>query len=325
MLLNIVLFVVGLLLILFGANILTEGSSALAKKLGVSPLVVGLTIVAFGTSAPELVVSLSSASKGLSDISLGNVVGSNIFNIFAIIGVVSIIKGISISKSTIYAEIPFMLLSFLLLLLLSFDSIFTGLSGYTDLISRSDGIILLIMFSLFLVYSIYMAKAQTKIEDASIEKDAKKEEKTWLMIVKIIGGLAVLICGGELFVNSASAIARSFNVSEAVIGLTLVAGGTSVPELATSIVAAYKKESDIAIGNVVGSCIFNILLIVGISATVSPISIQSIGIYDYLVMIGGGVLMFVFSRFFGDKIINRIEGILLILSFIAYYVVLLLN
>ena len=246
MLVDILLFVLGIVLIIAGANYLTEGASTLARRMGLSPLVVGLTIVAFGTSAPELIVSLMSALKGNADIAMGNVIGSNIFNILAIGGVTAVVAPITITKSTIRREIPLMLLSFLVLFFLSYDRIFAGTAGTTEnILSRGEGLTLLGFFLIFLTYTFAIAKDAP--DDPHADHTPIRTYPLWLLILFIVGGLVALVYGGDLFVSSASSIARTFGMSESFIGLTIVAAGTSLPELATSVAAALKKQPEIAV------------------------------------------------------------------------------
>lgn len=324
MLLDFVLFVVGIALIVAGANFLTDGAAALARRFGLSPLMVGLTVVAFGTSAPELVVSLTSALAGSSDISLGNVVGSNIFNVFGIAGVTALIAPLSITKSTIRKEIPLMILATIVLIVMLFDNVLSGLPAQENVISRSEGLVLLGFFSIFLAYTIAISKP-SDVPAPSIETPAKEvaeeapsKKPIWMLLLFIVGGLAALVYGGDLFVNAASSIAKGFGVSEAVIGLTIVAAGTSLPELATSVTAALKGEQEMAVGNVVGSNIFNIFFILGTTASITPIGLGALTAFDFGSMIVAAVMLYFLAVFFGDRKITRIEGGLLLASYIGY-------
>ena len=324
MLVDILLFLLGIVLIIAGANYLTEGASTLARRMGLSPLVVGLTIVAFGTSAPELIVSLMSALKGNADIAMGNVIGSNIFNILAIGGVTAVVAPITITKSTIRREIPLMLLSFLVLFFLSYDTIFAGTAGTTEnILSRGEGLTLLGFFLIFLTYTFAIAKDAP--DDPHADHTPIRTYPLWLLILFIVGGLVALVYGGDLFVSSASSIARSFGMSESFIGLTIVAAGTSLPELATSVAAALKKQPEIAVGNIVGSNIFNIFLILGVSSTITPIRIGGVTALDFLVMIASGLLLYIFAVLFGQRVVKRSEGAILALGFIAYTVYLIMQ
>ena len=292
--------------------------------MGLSPLVVGLTIVAFGTSAPELIVSLMSALKGNADIAMGNVIGSNIFNILAIGGVTALVAPITITQSTIRREIPLMLLSFLVLFFLSYDTIFAGTAGTTEnILSRGEGLTLLGFFLIFLTYTFAIAKDAP--DDPHADHTPIRSYSLWLLVLFILGGLAALIYGGDLFVSSASSIARTFGMSESFIGLTIVAAGTSLPELATSVAAALKKQPEIAVGNIVGSNIFNIFLILGVSSTITPIRIGGVTALDFLVMIVAGLMLYIFAVLFGQRVVKRSEGAILALSFIAYTVYLIMQ
>lgn len=318
MFLDILLFILGIVLIIVGANYLTEGASVLARRFGVSPLVVGLTIVAFGTSSPELVVSLVSALRGNSDIAIGNVVGSNIFNVLVIGGITALVAPITITRSTIRREMPLMLLACLVLSVMALDRIFSGIGEVENVLSRSEGIILLGFFLIFLTYTFAIAK--DKPSDPHVSSEPVKHYPLWLLIIFIIGGLASLIAGGELFVRSASSIARNLGMSEGFIGLTIVAAGTSLPELATSIAAALKKEPEIAVGNIVGSNIFNIFFILGTTATVTPIRIGGVSTLDFTMMSFAALLLYVFAVLFGQRVIKRMEGAVLVLCFVLYTV-----
>lgn len=308
---DIVFLIGGLLLILAGANALTDGAASVAKRFHISSLVIGLTIVAFGTSAPELTVSVVSALKGSADMAIGNVVGSNIFNVLMIVGCTAAIVPISVTKGTLSKEIPLCILASVVLLVCANDVLID--KAATNTISSSDGLLLLCFFLIFLGYTFAIAhngssEGDSEIKDMPIGKSA----------LFIAGGLAGLIYGGQLFVDGASAIARSLGVSESVIGLTLVAGGTSLPELATSAVAALKKNPEMAIGNVIGSNLFNIFFVLGCSATIHPLGIQGITNPDLGVLIGSGVLLYIFGWFFKKRTITRIEGIALIACYVGY-------
>lgn len=316
MFLDVVFIVSGLLLILFGANWLTDGASALSLKFSIPPIVVGLTVVAFGTSSPELAVSVASALKGSADLAVGNVVGSNIFNTLLIVGCTAVIAPIVVTNNTIKKEIPFGILASLALFCLISDVWLDGAEH--DVLSRSDGFILLLFFAIFMTYVLAISKSGSTPEEESEELDGNM--KLWKCILLILVGLASLVFGGNLFVSSASNVARAMNISESVIGLTLVAGGTSLPELATSIVAAVKKKPGIAIGNVVGSNLFNIFFVLGISASITPLNISGISVFDILVMVGSSILLFIAALCYGKKTINRVEGSLFIVLYIAYII-----
>ena len=312
MIINILLLIGGLALILIGANCLTDGASSVAKKWGVSDLVIGLTIVAFGTSAPELVISTLSAIDGSAELAIGNVVGSNIFNILAIIGCVALVMPIKVEKSIMSNEIPLVILSAIAILFCANDILLSGSS--TDLLSRGDGLILLLFFAIFMRYTFSIAKNGNS-EDSTEEVKTMSGIKA---ILFILGGLAGLIFGGHFFVDGASGIASSMGVSESVIGLTIVAAGTSLPELATSVVAALKKNSGMAIGNVIGSNIFNSFFVLGCASTITPLSMGGINNIDLLTMVGASVLFFIFGWLYKQRTITRIEGAAMVACYIAY-------
>ena len=300
-------------MVLVGADRLTEGASSLARRFGVPEIVIGLTIVACGTSAPEFFVSLMSALNGTPDMAVGNVVGSNIMNTMLIVGCAAMVAPMVISPSTVKKDIPFSVgASFLLVLLASFDSA----------ISRLDGIILLIAFAVFMGYTLYQAKGNGN-DNVNENSELRTQNSPLTSIIWILLGLAGLVFGSNLFVDSASSVAAELGVSESVIGLTIVAGGTSLPELATSVVAARKGQSAIAIGNVIGSNVFNILLILGATATISPLQMEGITLVDIGVMLGSITLVWLFS--FTRYTVERWEGAVLVLGYGAYLAWLLSN
>lgn len=326
MILQVILLLLGLALILIGANCLTDGASSIAKRLGISELVVGLTIVAFGTSAPELVISVMSALKDNAGLAIGNVVGSNIFNILGIVGCVAIVRPIKVERSIMTNEIPLMVLSSLAMLACANGMILDHQSA--NGISRSSGILLLLFFMIFMRYTASIAKEASQVsvpEDPVEKKSVKAPQSTLKSVLFVIGGLAALIWGGELFVDNASAIASSLNVSDAVIGLTIVALGTSLPELATSLVAAVKGQTGIAVGNVIGSFLFNIFLVLGVSATIHPLTMGGITNIDLLVMTGSAILFWLTGWLIKKRTITRGEGILMVVAYIAYTAWLIIN
>ncbi|WP_071147648.1 calcium/sodium antiporter [Bacteroides ihuae] len=310
---NILLLIGGLLLILLGANGLTDGAASIAKRFKIPSIVIGLTIVAFGTSAPELAVSVSSSLKGSANIAIGNVIGSNIFNTLMIVGCTALFAPIVITRNTLRKEIPLCILSSIILLICAND-VFLNKSE-DNVLSITDGLIMLCFFIIFLGYT--FAIASNNHTETSNEEEVKQ-----ISILKstlyIIGGFCALIFGGQWFVEGASGIARGLGVSESVIGLTLVAGGTSLPELATSIVAALKKNPEIAIGNVIGSNLFNIFFVLGCSATITPLHLSGINNLDLLTLVASGILLWLFGLFFAKRTITRIEGSILILCYVAY-------
>jgi len=303
----LIFLVLGLVALFIGAEGLIRGSSALALKIGITPLVVGLTVVAFGTSTPELVVSLKAALIGNSSISLGNIVGSNIANIALILGISAIIRPLDVHANIIRREIPIMIGISILLVLLLID-------GELGLV---DGIIFVLGIVIYTIVNITMAR---KEKNAEVDKEFKEGLKTGLgvpvSIIMIAGGLGLMILGANLFVNSSIAVAKAIGVSDAIIGLTIVAVGTSLPELITSVVAAYKNESDIAIGNVVGSNIFNILGILGITALIISVSSSGINYIDFGAMLFAALILLPLSKT-GFRI-TRLEGLFLVLGYAAY-------
>ena len=301
MILDILLIVLGIVLVLWGADRLTDGAVALAERMNVPQIVIGLTIVAFGTSAPELFVSLMSALKGTPDLAVGNVVGSNIFNAMLIVGVSAMVAPIFISKATVRKDLPFALFASVLLMFFCIDG---------D-ISRVDACILVAVLGLFMWYTFKMTKTETEKTDEDRKRLSPLKASAWLLL-----GLSCLIIGSNIFVTHATSIASALGVSEAVIGLTIVAGGTSLPELATSVVAARKGKSAIAIGNVLGSNVMNILLILGLTGIISPMHIQGITMLDFSVMGGSMILLWFFS--FTKYTVARWEGVVLTALFLGY-------
>ncbi|ACJ27150.1 K+-dependent Na+/Ca+ exchanger-like protein [Shewanella piezotolerans WP3] len=292
----------GFVILTLGAESLVRGASSIALKLGLSPLIIGLTIVAFGTSAPELAVSIKSAVAGNSGIALGNVIGSNIANIGLILGITALIRPIKIESQMVKRDIPIMIAASLLFWGLLLD----------DGLSFIDGAILTTLLVTYLSYSYFTADKQTSAEN---EAEAAGQSQ-WLSIIFIIVGISMLVGGGILFVDGAVALAQSFGISEIIIGLTIVAIGTSMPELVTSTVAALKGQSDIAIGNVVGSNLFNILGILGVTALIHPIIGNDISALDWQVMIGLAVMLLPFA--YTGLRIGRREGAILVLGYLAY-------
>ncbi len=303
MTIQILLLLAGLALIVFGADILVDGASAIARKSGVSEFVIGLTIVGFGTSCPELVVSLTGAIQGNADISVGNVIGSNIFNTLLILGMTAVIAPVAVTRSNSRRDIP-------IALLVTFLFVAFALTG--DSITRVEGAVFL---AVFVAYMIYCFKSDRPVE----EEAPQKERSIWLAILLVLGGLAGLVFGGNLFVNNATAIARALGVSDKFIAITLLAGGTSLPELATCIVAAAKKKDQLALGNVLGSNVFNILLILGTSAVVTPLSTLAINWVDLGVLTGSAAMVWLWTYTGHRDRVDRWEAILMLLTFIGYY------
>lgn len=308
MILASVLVVVGFIALIYGANWLVDGASSLAKKYNISDLVIGLTIVAFGTSAPELVVNSVASIDGLSDIVMGNIIGSNNFNLFIILGIAGLVYPISVQSSTAWKEIPISL--FIAILLLALANNFW--MSQATIISRFDGIILLVLFFGFLYYVFTQLKTETVENVAYVQKT---NVKIWSLILL---GFAGLIVGGKLVVDNSINIATELGVSQKIIGLTIIAAGTSLPELVTSLVAAFKKNSDIAIGNVIGSNIFNILLILGISSLINPIEFNINFNQDILILIGGTIFLIV-AMFTGKRRkLDRWEALILLCFYLIY-------
>lgn len=277
---DILLLIVGLGLILAGANFLTDGSAAVAQRFRVPEFIIGLTIVAVGTSTPELVVSVLSAAAGNSDVAIGNVVGSNLFNVFLILGVCALIRPLPLTQSNIRRDIPFGMAASLILLAVTSDRLICA--GAADRIGRIDGIVMVALYIALMWFTIRTTK---RPEAAPADAGAKKPAALWLAVVMIAGGLAGLIFGGDMFLKSATEIARRLGISESVIAITLVAGGTSLPELASSVVSLLKGKSEMALGNVIGSNIANILLILGVSATIRPLTMGGITTTDILMVV----------------------------------------
>lgn len=305
--------IVGLGLILAGANFLTDGSAALAQRFRVPEFIIGLTVVAVGTSTPELVVSVLSAIGGQSDVAIGNVVGSNIFNVFVILGVCALIRPVPLTAGNIRRDIPFGVLVSLLLLALAQDSLLC--KGAADRIGRLDGAAMLALYILLMWYTIRKTK---RPEATAPTEGSKAPMAAWLTAVMIVGGLAGLVFGGEMFLRSATSIARSLGVSESVIAITLVAGGTSLPELASSLVSLFKGKAEMALGNVIGSNIANILLILGVSATIHPLSMGGITVWDLLMVLLSSVVVFLAAFTFKRKAIDRWEGALFVAIYAVY-------
>lgn len=318
---DIFLLIVGLALILAGANFLTDGSAGLAQRFRVPEFIIGLTVVAVGTSTPELVVSVLSAIAGKSDVAIGNVVGSNLFNVFVILGICALIRPLPLTASNIRRDIPFGMIAALLLLVMSSDRLLH--TGTADRIGRLDGIVMLALYIALMWYTVRTTKRASAAGSAansaaSAEPGVKPPATLWICIVMIVGGLGGLIYGGELFLSHATALARKLGISESVIAITLVAGGTSLPELASSVVSLFKGKTEMALGNVIGSNIANILLILGLSATIHPLSMGGITTGDILMVVLSSLLLFVTAFSFRRKTIDRWEGAIFLAVYVAY-------
>ena len=305
-----IILIVTLVGIVFGADLLVAGAVSVARRYKVSDFVIGAAIVGIGTSVPELVVSFFGALKGNADVAIGNVVGSNIFNVLGILGMTAICFPIAIDKKNMTFEIPFCIGISILLTLLALNFF----DGTPAVISRVDGIILLLLFAGYMWYSFTRDK-KNRLTEASEEMPTEKPTPLWLAIVKVVVGLGVLIVSCDMFVDDAVSIAKSWGVSDAIISLTLIACGTSLPELAASVVAAFKKNTQLALGNIVGSNIFNILLILGLSSQVMPLTSAGITVVDYGVMIGAAIVPLLFGF---NKKIGRVGGALMVIAFAVY-------
>lgn len=326
MITEILILLTGLALVVIGADWLVDGSSTIARKAGLSEFLIGLTIVGIGTSMPELVVSLAGALKGNADIAIGNIVGSNIFNTFFILGLTALLRPIFMTDANIRMDIPLCILTTVLLIVFGMHSTLFGL-GDEDSLSRADGIVFLVLFAAYM----YLSFKSGKTEEANVSEPENR--KLWVAIPMVLGGLAALIAGGDIFVDSATGIARRLNISDKFIAVTILAGGTSMPELVTCVVAAIKKKGQLALGNILGSNISNILLILGSSALAfkphdgspSGLSFGGMTFVDLGILLLGSILILA-SAFIGkDRKLDRAEGAVLLILFAAYMGWLLIN
>lgn len=308
MLIELVLLVIGFAMLIKGADIFVEGAAGIAAKFGISQLVIGLTIVAMGTSAPEAAVSIAAAFKGTADITIGNVVGSNIMNILVILGVTAVIVAVAVQQSTVRYEIPFVILVTIVLLVMG------ALDGK---IGRLDGVILWALFIVYLIYLFLMAKHGRE------EEETQMDAPVWKLLLFVVIGAALIVIGADVSVDAASEIARVIGLSERFIGLTIVALGTSLPELCTSVVAARKGNADLAIGNIVGSNIFNILFVVGTTALIIPVPFNPAFVIDTAVAIGAAVLLWICV--FRKKKLTRPGGILMLAAYAGYFAYLMMK
>lgn len=329
MFITFILFIVGFLLLIKGADVLVDGSVSLATRYGISNLVIGLTIVGFGTSAPELIVNVLSSISGNTDLAIGNIIGSNIANVFLILGICAIIYPLAVQRNTVFKEIPFSLLAGFITMILASDVLIDGIGGGTtaNVISRIDGIVLLSFFVIFMYYIFGIAKEGNGVGNETSGGNAQQSsepshtihtQSVTKSIAYIVLGLFALIIGGKWIVDGAVAIATMLGVSKAVIGLTIVAVGTSLPELATSVVAAIKKETDIAVGNIVGSNIFNIFWILGLSAVISPLPLQPDAFIDFVFLIGSSLILFIIMFIGKRHTVERWQGFLFVFIYIVY-------
>lgn len=306
---QLLLLALGFVLLVKGADWFVDGAAGIARKFGIPSLVIGLTIVAMGTSAPEAAVSLTSALKGNAGITIGNVVGSNILNVLIILGLTAVLNAIPVAKATINVDTPFMLAITVLMLVF----------GYTgNSITLVEGIVFCVVFAGYLIYLFHGAK---KDASAAEEEEEEAQKPLWKLLLACAVGLVMIILGSDVAVDAASVIARVLGMSERLIGLTIVAFGTSLPELVTSVSAARKGETDIAVGNIVGSNIFNILFVVGLTALITPVAFEAKFVIDTLIAFGAGALLFVFVV--KDKLLSRVEGIVMLVAYAAYFVYLL--
>lgn len=306
---------IGFVLLIKGADYFVDGSANIAKLLKVSPLLVGLTIVAFGTGAPEATISIIAAIEGSTELTVGNVVGSNIINTALVVGVTAFIFPLKVESATIRKEIPFAFLASLAFLVLISDQFLSYDSE--NMMTQSDGIILLLFFSIFLYYVIEVARNDR--DTFTEENSPSKQIPTWWRsILIIVGGLGAIIFGGYLVVENSTKIAYTFGMSETLVGLTIVAIGSSLPELVISVTAALKKQSEIALGNIVGSSIFNILVVLGISSTISPLVVNNKIFFDAFVMLILVVILYIFSR--TQREVGKVEGLVLAIIYLAYFV-----
>ncbi len=305
-LLQLLLLVVGFVMLVKGADWFVEGASKIADKFGIPQLVIGLTIVAMGTSLPEAAVSVSAALKGSAEITIGNVVGSNILNVFVILGLTSVVCTVAVQKSTIRYEIPFTILI----------SVLLGVLGFSDnTVGRLDGVILWVLMIVYLLYLLKMAKNGAPMEE--VEK-AEEDEPIWKLLLLVIVGAGLIVWGSNVAVDAATSLAKIFGMSERLIGLTIVALGTSLPELVTSVTAAVKGKADIAVGNIVGSNIFNILFVVGTSALITPVVYSTNFMIDSIVAVAAMVILLLCV--FRKQKLNRTGGVILLLGYAAYFV-----
>ena len=320
--LSYIFLIIGFFLLIKGADIFVSGASNISKKLGIPSVIVGLTIVSLGTSAPELAVSVISSIEGSNEIAVGNVLGSNLFNTLMVLGVTTIIMALTIKKSDIKRDFSINILVTILLLILTFTTLLGGEDNY---ISRLDGIILLIgciSYIIYLILSVKVGKTTSENIHEELALESTNEVNIFKSILKLIIGVAGIIIGGQLVVDSATFIATSLGMSEKLVGLTIVAVGTSLPELVTSVVAAVKGEEDIALGNILGSNIFNILLIIGLSSAISPIAVSHNLIFDFVFLIVVtliiGIMIFINKS--EEKRFGKKEGIILVVFYVIYMI-----
>ncbi len=331
LLLSITLFLVGLVCVIKGADWLTDGAAKIARMYGIPSIVVGLTIVAVGSSAPEFVVSVVSAIEGNNDMAIGNVVGSNIFNILGIIGLTALVRPIQAERANIRYDIPFMVLANVVIAITIYDTLLDPNNAKGNFISRTDGLLMLCMFAIFMSYTMSIANNADRQQGHATDEEAgislEKSGKALLKsIALVIIGLAVLVLGGNWLVEGASGMASLIGISDSIIALTIVSAGTSAPELAASLIAAKKGDTAMAVGNIVGSVVFNVFFVLGTSATITPLGIGNITPFDIYTLLSASVLMWLLCRFGKTKFtLTRFEGAIMVLLVIAYYTVLVIK
>lgn len=321
---DILFLILGLALVLAGANYLTDGATAIAKRFNLSDLVIGMTVVAFGSSTPDLVVSLTSTLQDKGAMAVANIVGANIFDIFLVIGICALVRPVVIGKATLQKVFPMVILSSVVMFLVACDVLVDGLSA--NFIDRSDGLILLCFFAINCVVTYMVSKSpDTLSSNAGNTEVSKRPVKMWLAAAMVCGGLAGLVIGGNWFVSSASGIAEKSGMSESLVGLTIVAIGSSLPDLTTSLIAAIKGHSGIAVGNIVGSCVLNVFFIIGLCATIKPLELGTVNAIDFGVLVFGSLLIWLFGWVWGKRTINRPEGAMLVACYVGYILYLILT
>lgn len=321
---DILFICIGLALVLGGANYLTEGATAIAKRFKVSDLVIGMTVVAFGSSTPDLVVSLTSTLQDKGALAVANIVGANIFDIFLVVGLCALVRPVAIGKATLQKVFPMVILSSVVLFLMACDSLIDGL--HTNFIDRSDGMILLCFFAINCVVTYMVSKSpETLPTSAGNTQVSSKPRKMWLALVMVAGGLGALVMGGNWFVSAASGLAEKAGMSQSLVGLTIVAIGSSLPDLSTSLIAAIKGHSGIAVGNVVGSCVLNVFFIIGLCGTVKPLELGSVNAIDFGVLVVGSLMIWLFGWVWGKRTINRQEGAILVACYVGYFIYLIVS
>lgn len=314
---DILFLILGLVLLLAGANYLTDGATVIARKLKMSDLMIGMTIVAFGSSTPDLVISLTSTLKNEASMAVGDILGANIFDILLVIGVCAMVRKVVIGQAVLQKEFPLIILSSIVFALVSCDVLIDH--APTNFIDRSDGLIMLCFFAIYIYVTYKIASSpDTDPTKAGNTETTKKKINIWLALLMIGGGLAGLIIGGNWIVSSASAIALKCGMSQALVGLTIVGIGSSLPDLSTSLVATLKGHSGIAIGNIVGACVLNVFFIIGLCATIKPMELGTISAIDFGVLVAGSLLLMIFGRYWGKRTISRGEGAFLAFCYVGY-------